>query len=58
MVVVQGVVKIFEGRHIIFGNVPVAAIRVAVVNICSMRIPKINDDEIIFEPILSVSPRA
>mgnify|MGYP007120774192 CR=1 FL=1 len=38
-------------RIIIFSNVPVAFIGVAVVNICSMRIPKINEGEIIFEPI-------
>jgi hypothetical protein len=51
MVVVQDVVKILVGHIIIFSNVPVAVIGVAVVNICSMGIPKINDNEIIFEPI-------
>jgi hypothetical protein len=50
MVVVQGIKNIWRS-HILFGNVPVAIIRVAVVNICSMRIPKINEGEIIFEPI-------
>ena len=36
MVVVQDVVKILVGHIIIFSNVPVAVIGVAVVNICSM----------------------
>jgi hypothetical protein len=54
MVVVQGIKNIWRS-HILFGNVPVAIIRVAVVNICSMRIPKINDGEIIFEPVLTES---
>jgi hypothetical protein len=59
MVIVQDIVKILVGHIIIFSNVPVAVIRVAVGNICSMRIPKINGDEIVFEPVfLSVSPRA
>jgi hypothetical protein len=48
---VRDIVKIFVGHIIIFGNVTVAVIRVAVGNICSRRIPKINDDEIIFEPV-------
>jgi hypothetical protein len=39
------------GHIIIFSNVHVAFIRVAVEDICSMRTPKINDDEIIFEPV-------
>jgi hypothetical protein len=36
--------------HYNFSIVPVAVIRVAVGEICSMRIPKINDDKIMFEP--------
>ena len=51
MVIVQDTVKISVGHIIIFSNVPVAVIRFAVGNICSMRIPKINEGEIIFEPI-------
>ena len=51
MVIVQDIVKILVGHIIIFSNVPVAVIRVAVGNICSMRIPKINGDEIVFEPV-------
>ena len=45
------IVKILVGHIIIFSNVPVAVIRFAVGNICSMRIPKINGDEIVFEPV-------
>jgi hypothetical protein len=56
MVVVQGIKNIWRS-HILFGNVPVAIIRVAVVNICSMLIPKINDGEIIFEPVFNGIPR-
>ena len=51
MVIVQDTVKISVGHIIIFSNVLVAVIGVAVVNICLMRIPKINDDKIIFEPV-------
>jgi hypothetical protein len=51
MVIVQDTVKISVGHIIIFSNVLVAVIGVAVVNICLMRIQKINDDKIIFEPV-------
>jgi hypothetical protein len=54
MVIVQDIVKILVGHIIIFSNVPVAVIRVAVGNICSMRIPKINGDEIVFESVFFI----
>ena len=51
MVIVQDTVKISAGHIIIFSDVLVAVIGVAVVNICLMRIPKINDEKITLEPV-------
>jgi hypothetical protein len=51
MVVVQGIVKICEGRIIILVTFSLRVIRVAIEEYLFDANPKINGGEIIFEPV-------
>jgi hypothetical protein len=53
MVVVQGIVKICEGRIIILVTFSLRVIRVAIEKYLFDANPKINGGEIIFEPVFN-----